>query len=766
MNNAAHETRRGIPIPKLSQTDLLMCYEMLSATREFEIALRQNRSACTTPMFMALLQEVAGIAFPFALFKRGGAELLVKSLKNPDHRATYSTAVAMDKLTGAGDAFRLDLARNYFTRAEGGNRGFDGNIHWHSMNSRVLALIASDMGRIPGISAGYAYGIRRNEWSGKEQKDRPIAIAYFGDGAAQNGGLLAAMNGIAARSARRPPAHIEKSKDFLDDPSREAGVYGGIPIIFVVNNNGISCSVDGFDEYGDASLAKRAEGFGWIPYEVSGEDFYEVFKTAYHAIDDAQNLRPAYVVVNTVRGDAHNVDFTIYEDGAIEAGDLSRVKEILGADQEYVVGIRNAWKNHDPLKIFGYQLTRIMRIPEEKLRGIEAAQKKEAHEIIRKVLAEPAVAISENDSRKPCFPSFEIKGEALCETKEKNVKMLGYLEAYTRGVEMTLREGGGCYVGEDVQYGGVLGLTKKLHQKFGPMRVFNTPISEEWIAAFSAGLGLYGTRSFAENQFAHFALDGYALLRLVSTQYFQKGMEFAFTSVLPFGPVGTYGGSGEYHEKDVARFIEPLSGIPIIAPANALDMTRLFKAMISYKGPLALLYQISTANDKEFASLVPENWDDITPFRIGKAEIVRAGADVTVVTYGAACVSAAKNEANALAEEGIGVEVVNLATPYPADFETIAQSGRKTKRLIFLQEDWRGGIADYVISEITTRSPDEGGLGLFLYDRPRIVAAKYPFAPSARVLVWDRLPYERENGNGVHRSARLAAEIRDIMRYS
>jgi len=174
--------------------------------------------------------------------------------------------------------------------------------------------------------------------------------------------------------------------------------------------------------------------------------------------------------------------------------------------------------------------------------------------------------------------------------------------------------------------------------------------------------------------------------------------------------------------------------------------------------------QISAAGLPEFRSEVP-----LKPYSIplGKAHVAREGKDVTVVAYGAAAVSAAKNEADSLEkEQGVSVEVINLRTVHPWDLETIKTSVKKTGRCIIFHEDYAKKSAGQIL-----KGELEEDLGFLEYIKTptiKVLGADYMFVPTDTELAWARLPYERI-GKGVnirHRSAKLRHLIEDAVTWN
>lgn len=746
-------------IPKLTKQDRVRMFRLQAAPRMFQIELARHRSDVPTPMLLGPRQENAPLAFVYTLWELGGEALLLDSIKSGDHRSLYPIAAVTDKLIKSTE-IRLDYTRNYFLRSTGGNRGFDGNTHWGYLKYRIFPFFSSDMFGTPGFTAGYVAGIRTDEWDYKQPThERPIGFAFFGDGAAQQGLFHEVLNGVAARNCKRTPEEIEAVKQFLDPISIEDKVFGGIPMIFIINDNNIACSVTPADEHGNSNLAKRAEGYGnTLGIDVDADNLFSARAAAWQSISEAQRLRSVLVRARTFRGTAHNQDFTAYEDDALARGDFSAVKYLVGHDDAYVKLFKEKWKE-DPFVRYGEQLVSEGCASRQELEEIMKEEEAEAKQIIGQALSEPIVTVTGTESERPIFKPFAWGDLPLEKPKNEDCKTqrMGYLESFRLSIKESM-EKGAFYLGEDVYFGGVLGLTKGLNKHFGPAQLIDMPISEEWIANFALGLGLYGKTALCEFEFGHFIWDALRSFRIVAPQLFQKNLEFDCIAVAPFGAVSPEIGNGENHESDPTRYIQSMAGIIIFAPSNAYDMLGLMRAARLHRGPKVCLYQISAGKaKKEFSSDVP-----LEPYIVplGKAKIVHEGKDVTVVTYGAACVAAACNEALSSEKEGVSIEVIDLRTVYPCDFETIVKSLQKTRCLIIMHEDFGlGGISAYVTSQLKVQYHTHIG------DVPvRHVLAKYPFIPSAPALVWDRLPYERDSENDYfHQSEKLRNAIQDIL---
>ncbi|GMQ95283.1 MAG: hypothetical protein BMS9Abin13_396 [Patescibacteria group bacterium] len=759
---------------RLSAEDCLALYELLSTTRALNGALAMHRKDIHGACLLGLRQEAVSIVPAYALMKKG---IFLESIKGADHRTIWGMAVAADHLSVHGhdhDHIR-DILCNNFSKATGGNHGRDGNSHWNCAECRILGSVSSDMGRMPNFILGASEEIRRREWYKLTEEKRPIGITFFGEGAAQQGGIHETMNWSAASNCVRTEEELAQYEErFLDEITREYGVLRGAPMIFVVVNNKASLFTGAADEHGNSNLAARANGYGnMVGTQVDADDPVAFYDVCAEAIERAQKLRSTLIIANTYRGTGHNQDHIQYEDDAFEKRDFSKAKMVRNVD---IAEFKRQWAREPLVQLERYILEHGYG-DKDTLRAITREQQCAVDELVEEVLGEPDITPAVDAKDRSIFPPFDTAGlslESHPAGSERNKKM-GHNRAFSWIVRELIREDERVvYYGEDVEPGGVLGLTMDISKEFGPSRIFNTPISEEAILGTAAGRAFVGGKPIIEMQFGHFVWDGMPVLASVAPQWYQKKLKFGFTMILPSGIVRE-GGSGHYHEVWMESYLQKMAGIVVVAPKDAYDLVGLMRAAHLYEGPVAVMLQISAANYTEFESLVP-----LDPYVVplGKAETVTEGDNFTVVTYGAACVAAAANEARELAKEGIGVEVIDLRTVWPFDIDAIRRSVQKTGRLAIFHEDYRtGGIGECISASLTAES---GCMEHLLMRNIPIVASAAGgdvFISSAQELVWDRLPYERTKitvpgprGDTVtqilHRSQALVRVIRDGLRYT
>ena len=263
-----------------------------------------------------------------------------------------------------------------------------------------------------------------------------------------------------------------------------------------------------------------------------------------------------------------------------------------------------------------------------------------------------------------------------------------YLEAIRQGIWEEMERDSSVFVlGEDVgQYGGAFKLTEGMLERFGEDRVVDTPISESAIVGAAIGAALMGMRPIAEMQFADFISCAFdQITNFAAKCRYRWG---AGVPIVIRGPSGGGVHGGPYHSQNPEMHYVHTPGLKVVAPSTAYDAKGLIKAAIRDEDPV--VYFEHKFLYRRLKEELPEG-DWTVP--IGKADIKRAGSDISVITYGA-MVHLALEAAATLSNDGIELEVVDLRTLMPLDKERVLESVKKTNKVILLHEDVRtGGMA-------------------------------------------------------------------------
>jgi len=234
--------------------------------------------------------------------------------------------------------------------------------------------------------------------------------------------------------------------------------------------------------------------------------------------------------------------------------------------------------------------------------------------------------------------------------------------------------------GEDVgRLGGVFRVTDGLQQEFGERRVFDTPLAESAIAGVSVGLAIAGWRPVVEMQFDSFSYP--ALNQVINhiAKYRSRTRGRLPMPIVVRMPYGGAVGAAENHSDSPEGYYAQTPGLKVVIPSGALDAYALLRSAIADPDPVVFLEPKSRYWAKETGELGRE------ALPIGRARVVRAGSDCSVIAYGA-MVARALTAAERAAEDGTSVEVVDLRTLVPLDIETLASSVARTGRAVVVHE--------------------------------------------------------------------------------
>jgi pyruvate dehydrogenase E1 component subunit beta len=275
-------------------------------------------------------------------------------------------------------------------------------------------------------------------------------------------------------------------------------------------------------------------------------------------------------------------------------------------------------------------------------------------------------------------------------------------------------------LGEEVaEYQGAYKVTQGLLQEFGARRVIDTPITEHGFTGLGVGAAMAGLKPIVEFMTFNFAMQAMdQLINSAAKTLYMSGGQMVCQIVFR-GPNGPAARVGAQHSQDYSSWYSHIPGLTVIAPYTAADAKGLLKAAIRDPNPVIFL-ENEILYGHSFP--VPKLADYVLP--IGKAKIVRAGSDVTIVAWSMGMTYALK-AAEELAKDGIEAEVIDLRTLRPMDSDTIVQSVQKTGRCVTIEEGW-----------------PQNGIGAEIAARVMVEAFDYLDAPVTRVTGEDvPMPY-------------------------
>jgi 2-oxoisovalerate dehydrogenase E1 component beta subunit len=256
-------------------------------------------------------------------------------------------------------------------------------------------------------------------------------------------------------------------------------------------------------------------------------------------------------------------------------------------------------------------------------------------------------------------------------------------------------------LGEDIgALGGVFRVTDGLQKDFGKHRVVDTPLAESAIVGTAVGLAYRGYRPVVEIQFDGFIYPAFDQIvsQVAKLHYRTRGaVKMPITIRVPFG-----GGIGspEHHSESPEAYFTHTSGLRVVTVSNPQDAHTVIQQAISCDDPVLYFEPKRRYHDK---GEVDENMDPRTAVPMDQARVLTEGADVTLVAYGP-LVKTARDAASAAADEGISIEVIDLRSLAPVDYDTVVASVRKTGRLVVTHEAGQsGGLGAEVAASITER---------------------------------------------------------------
>ncbi|MDQ6718790.1 MAG: pyruvate dehydrogenase complex E1 component subunit beta [Gemmatimonadota bacterium] len=281
--------------------------------------------------------------------------------------------------------------------------------------------------------------------------------------------------------------------------------------------------------------------------------------------------------------------------------------------------------------------------------------------------------------------------------------VMTYRDALTAALREELtRDDRVFLMGEEVaQYNGAYKVSKGLLDEFGPRRIVDTPITELGFAGVGVGAAMVGLRPVVEFMtwnFALLALD--EVVNAAAKMLYMSGGQYKMPMVFR-GPNGSALQLGAQHSQAWESWLAHIPGLKVLTPGTPADAKGLLKAAIRDDNPVVFLEGEMLYNTK---GEVPDE-DYIVP--IGLAELKREGDDCTIVTHGK-MVLVAMTVADALAKEGINIDVVDLRTIRPMDVEAISRSVQKTNRAVVLEEGWEiCGVGAQVVDFIQRECFDD-----------------------------------------------------------
>lgn len=483
-----------------------------------------------------------------------------------------------------------------------------------------------------GPQNGVADGIAL---ASKLKNEKKITVVFNGDGGTSEGDFHEAIN-VAA--------------------------VWDLPVIFVVENNGYGLSTPSNEQFRCKQFIDKAIGYGIEGVQVDGNNILEVYTTVSRLAEKMRdNPKPVLLECLTFRMRGHE-----------EASGTKYVpKELM-----------EQWGKKDPVENYERFLLNEGIVDTASIEALRKELKKEIEE---------GLAVAFEETHPPADTERELNDvyapftQQLVAPASNTQSEKRFIDAISDGLRQSMeRHSNLVLMGQDIaEYGGVFKITEGFVEKFGKGRVRNTPICEAAIAGAGLGLSIKGMKAMVEMQFADFVTEAFnQIVNNLAKAYWRWGQP---ADVVVRMPTGAGTAAGPFHSQSNEAWFFHTPGLKIVYPSNPYDAKGLLAASIEDPNPIMFFeHKLMYRSIKE---MIP---DDYYTLEIGKAKLVSEGQDVSIITYGMG-VHWAKEILATMPE--VSADVLDLRTLLPWDKEAVANTVKKTSRVLILHEDTlTGGI--------------------------------------------------------------------------
>lgn len=530
------------------------------------------------------------------------------------------------------------LAKQWLGHKDGYSKGRERSFHFGSKEHHICGMI-SHLGPQLAIANGVSL-------SHKLRSQNKIAIAFTGEGGTSEGDFHEALN--------------------------IASVWD-LPVIFIIENNGYALSTPVDEQYRCDSLIDRARGYGMDAVKIDGNNILSVYDTIKGVKEFClKKNRPYLIECTTFRMRGHE--------------EASGTKYI----PKYLFEI---WERKDPVARFREFLEAQEILSEE----ISPRLTEELHAYIdselEEAFSESSIMTNTRNELHDIYASRNSYSFTNITPARPNDSELRYIDAVKEGLlQSMIAHDDLILMGQDIaEYGGAFKITEGFCDRFGKERVRNTPLCESGIIGTALGLSLCGQKSVVEMQYADFVTSGFTqIINNLAKIHYRWGQE---ADVVIRMPAGGGLGAGPFHSQSNEAWFTHTPGLKVVYPATAFDAKGLLIASINDPNPV--MFFEHKALYRSISDEVPAGYYEI---EIGKANLVEEGEEISIITYGSGvhwAIEYGKQNQN------ISLDILDLRTLLPLDYESIRSSVIRTGKVLVLHEDTlTGGIGGEIAAWI------------------------------------------------------------------
>jgi 2-oxoisovalerate dehydrogenase E1 component len=462
----------------------------------------------------------------------------------------------------------------------------------------------------------------------KLKKEAKISISFCGDGGTSEGDFHEAIN-VAA--------------------------VWGLPTIFIIENNGYGLSTPTSEQFICKQLADKGIGYGIKSLTIDGNNILEVYNTI-TALKEYCITAQAPVILECM---------TFRMRGHEEASGTKYVPQHLFDE----------WAKKDPLRNYENYLIAEHILTAETISSLKITTKQYIDEHIQRGFDQNVMVVNTADEIADVFAPHK----SATTTNENATESMKFINAISDALSISMEQFPNLVLmGQDIaEYGGAFKVTEGFVDKFGKERVRNTPLCESAIVGTALGLSIKGMKAMMEMQFADFATVGFnQIVNNLAKMHYRWGQN---ADVVVRMPTGGGVGAGPFHSQSNEAWFTKVAGLKVIYPSTAYDAKGLL--ISAFEDPNPVIFFEHKGLYRSITGDVPKGHYSI---EIGKANTIQQGTDMTIITYGMGvhwALDYCKNNPQN------SIEILDLRTLSPLDYDAIAVATKKTGKVCVLHED-------------------------------------------------------------------------------